>query len=146
MSNITYIKNPKLDINPAKKPLLIHLQHSSTNLPSLLKSYDIVVVYVYGEWCRPCKIVGPKYMEMAKSLINEPNIIFCKDDISSPHTNFNGKSGFKKVNGVPSLFIFYKGQEAQYILGGDIEKLTEDLNKLLDANADNCPPISTNLL
>ena len=147
MNNITYIKNPKIKAQiKAQKPLLVHLQHSSTTLPSLLNSYEIVVVYVYGEWCRPCKIIGPKYVEMANGFVKEPAVIFCKDDISSPNSYFNGKHSFKKVNGVPSLFIFHKGKELHYILGGDLEQLDSKLNQLLDNKGEDCPPIPTKFL
>lgn len=144
MNNIKWIKNPNINIKPKKKPMLLYLQKSEMSLPYLINAYNVVIVYAYADWCRPCKIIAPQYEELAKKYAKHPLVLFCKDDISSPKSYFTGNYSYKKINGVPSLFIFHKAKMVKYILGGDLKQLEETLQSILDTNK--CPPISTNFL
>ena len=95
----------------------------SEHLNLLLKKFPIVVVDVWAQWCRPCKLIANDYEKLANKY---PQIIFCKDNIdneNSPHKN--------KCDVVPTFF-FYAYGEIKKLPGADFTAIEQYLEKLLD--------------
>lgn len=88
--------------------------------------YDVVVVYIYGKWCGPCKMVGPKYAALAQEMGGD-NVLFCKLDVDLKLRN--------DVTGVPTFEIWKKdptGKKSlsKKVMGADIAQLRAALDGL----------------
>jgi thioredoxin 1 len=99
---------------------------------SLLEQHQVVCIYLWGNFCEPCKAIAPKHAELAKQYYNPGKCILMKENVESEFTRDY------QITGVPA-FIFYKnGQIVRHedgkildVIGGDFNKVTSILNKLL---------------
>jgi len=48
---------------------------------SIIKLNNIVVLDVYADWCGPCKVIAPKYAELAKKYNQVNACMLCKENI-----------------------------------------------------------------
>lgn len=86
----------------------------------------VCVIYLYGQTCEPCKIIGPQFEELSQKFINRPEIAFAKENA---HLFIN-----KQVQGVPSFLIYKNGKEAAFFLG-DFYKVEPTILDLLKENS-----------
>jgi thioredoxin-like negative regulator of GroEL len=92
----------------------------------IVRGTDVVVIYVFADWCEPCKIVGPEFSKMAMYY----------------NQNFNGKVFLCKENvdmnlspdctAVPMFSFFKQGKKVDEFLGGELSNVVEKIRKLLD--------------
>jgi thioredoxin 1 len=93
-----------------------HKQH-------IIKNHDITVVDVSAEWCQPCQIVGPLFVELAKSYALPGYCAFAHEDVDS---------GFSpEVTGVPAFHFYKKGEKVSTIMGANIDNVKNRLMELL---------------
>ena len=75
----------------------------------IINSHSLVIVYVYGNTCRPCHVISPKYAMMAKKY-NTPNIcVLVKEDADLQLSS--------EVNGVPFFQVYKNGKRVESLLG-----------------------------
>jgi thioredoxin 1 len=85
-----------------------------------------VAIKVYTDWCGPCKIVAPKFEEIA----NNPkysDILFVK--VNADTMGEELKKLFN-IGAVPVFFGYIAGQRMSMIPGADILKITEMCDEL----------------
>ena len=93
---------------------------TTKDISEILASYRVVIIDSYASWCYPCKLLEPKYNELANVYSSE-NIVFCK---------CNAEKQIIEVKGLPSIDIYIDGLHRHNILGADIKGLTDYLSKL----------------
>ena len=70
---------------------------------NLLASTQYVIVDFYAEWCGPCKMIAPKYVELAEELSVPNYFAFAKIDVDKVQA-------VAKEHGITAMptFIFFK--------------------------------------
>ena len=127
--------NNQPDINPSAPPgtkpkpkSTITTELKDVNhLKFALKCSRVVVVKAEAEWCEPCKVLAPKYEELAASCANiAGGFAFFTDDVdkeNSPHA--------AKVTAVPTFFVYTDGDPVpKKIFTGDFDQLSELIKKI----------------
>jgi thioredoxin 1 len=97
---------------------------SKAQLNELLKANSKVVIDFYAEWCGPCKLLAPKFVELSEKY---KNIVFCKVDAD---VNEDIVTDYK-VSGLPTIIFFHKETEYYKVVGANLKKIEnglEDLN------------------
>ena len=82
----------------------------------------LVVIDFTATWCGPCKMVGPKFVELAPEF---PNTVFVKIDVDE-----NAEAA--EACGISAMptFQFYKdGAKVDEVVGASIEKVKEMVAK-----------------
>lgn len=147
---------------PEKKQAEIPVQESefikdiqSQNFGEILQVNKIVVVKAWATWCEPCKIAKEKIELLASQLtdyITNNYICFLNDNID--HENSIHK---RKVDVIPTFFVYFKGQLAHVFTGVEFDNLVESIKVLLSQpdnaplqvqpvdSRQNQPPVYTNL-
>jgi thioredoxin 1 len=75
-----------------------------TNFKQIIQSEQPVLVDFFAEWCGPCKMMKPVLEDVARKLEGKARII--KVDVDK-----NPKAAAQyKIQGVPTLMVFQKGQ------------------------------------
>jgi len=72
----------------------------------ILNTHKAVIVDVWLESCNPCKILAPKFQQLANDF-KYPGIAFVTED---------NKMGIHPVTGVPSILFFLHGKPFETIL------------------------------
>ena len=63
------------------------------------------IVYLWADWCPPCKKFGPIYKNAAKKL-KEKNIVFYKVDVDEDKNYFQTITQEYEIEGIPTLLFF----------------------------------------
>ncbi len=91
----------------------------------------VVCIDLYAKWCEPCKVISPKFAELAQKYNNPGKCLFVKEDVELELTRDCS------INGIPA-FIFYKNgsivrndNTPLVIVGGDLDKVEMVLKKLI---------------
>lgn len=96
---------------------------SQEHKEDLIKNNMLCIVYIYGNFCNPCKIVAPKFSELSTKY-QIPRVVFTKEDSDLNLT---------PVGAVP-CFMFYKAGKLitdATIMGGNIRQVEDNIQKLL---------------
>ena len=99
---------------------------------SLLEQHEVVCIYLWGNFCEPCKAIAPKFAELSKQYHNPGKCVLMKENVESEFTRDY------QIRGVPA-FIFYKnGNIVRHddgkivdVIGGDFNNIKSILNKLV---------------
>ena len=91
------------------------------DISNILSSYRIVVIDSYADWCYPCKMMEPKYEELA-ARYSSSDVCFSK---------CNAELELIQVKGLPSIDIYVNGALYTNILGADVKRLEETLKQLV---------------
>lgn len=90
------------------RPSLLFDIKDRQNFDDLLNRFPIVVVEAWAKWCNPCKLIMPKYNDLAydfeRAFINN-KIIFLKDHIEDEESIHRSE-----VSVVPTFFIYIHHQ------------------------------------
>ncbi len=86
----------------------------------VLKSDMPVIVDFWAEWCGPCKILGPTFEKISEEY--EGRLKFAKANVDE-NRDIAGKFS---IQGIPSMLIFNKGEEAERLVGALPETLLKE--------------------
>lgn len=89
------------------------------------KKKDITVVYVWADWCLPCRTCGVLYEDLQEEY-RMNNITFLKENIEH-----DGSIHKDLVNVVPTFFIYENEEQKAVIQGGEFETIRMELDELL---------------
>lgn len=89
--------------------------------------FDIIVLYIYGDWCNPCKVLYPKLEALAGRYANNKRLLFCK---------LNSEKRIRTdLKGLPTIefHVSNNGQRVLYhtVLGADYPNIEKTLQSLL---------------
>lgn len=92
----------------------------------LLANNQLVVLDIYADWCGPCKIIAPKYAELARKYGSAGRLVLCKE-----HADLN----LSNVRGLPTFLFYRQGQLIDHltVLGADIKKVESNIVHLLQS-------------
>jgi thioredoxin 1 len=99
---------------------------------NILSTNKIVCIDLFADWCNPCKIVSPKFAELANQYNNPGHCMLVKENVDlGLTTDYN-------ITSIPA-FIFYKqGQLLRNqdsspvsVVGGDLAIVKKILDKLI---------------
>ena len=120
---------PKQEDKPVYSVLEIQdLQHRKKTL----SGNSIVCVDLFADWCAPCKVVAPKFAELAQQYNNPGRCLLAKENFDLKLTRDY------QITGIPA-FIFYRGGhllrttdgKPVSVVGDNIDQVKTILDKLL---------------
>lgn len=129
MKNINTLDIETIDVNIEPKVITIKvgginsiesLEHRET----LIKNSDVLVIKYGAEWCRPCKMMAPGFLEMANQESSQ-NCIYANEDIDD---DFGGQP--EAIRSIPVIHIYKKGRFEQAIKGGDLQAVKDAVSIL----------------
>jgi len=83
-----------------------------------------VVIDFYGDWCPPCRVLAPKFVEWGETY--KDKAVFAKANIDDVHN----LAIEYRISAIPTIIAFKDGKEAKRWLGIPNEKdLAEFLEK-----------------
>ena len=117
-------------------------QDSSDNLSinsinhrqSIIDTNTVVCIYLWGNFCKPCKTIAPQYAQLADKYYNHNKCVLMKEDVELKFTTEY------RVEVVPSFIFFKHGKIVTHngkildVIGGDLNKVESILNNLLRNN------------
>ena len=101
---------------------------NTNQLKLAIKSTRIVVVKAEADWCEPCRVLRPRYEELAEKAQQTTQFAFFTDDIDQPDSHH-----VSKVTAVPTFFVYIDGNiEPKKIFTGDFEQLETLINNIIE--------------
>ena len=94
------------------------------------KKYHIVnnkvcVVYIYGDFCNPCKQIAPRYNQLMNNYNNPGICMLLKENV---------ENGLSNCKGVPTFQFFKDGKYLNTdIIGADILSVDKRIQELLSS-------------
>ncbi len=103
----------------------------SNSLDSFLESsknnnQKLYVILFKASWCNPCKKIYPFIEELS---LNYPSVAFFKGEIDDD--NIQEYTNFFQPKKVPSFFYFKNGTILESLIGTDLNKIEDLINKYL---------------
>ena len=89
----------------------------------LLENNKICVFYIYGDWCGPCKIASPLFIELSKKYNISGVCFLAKENVDlrlSPN-----------IQVVPTFEFYFNGKIHSLITGADLTSVEEKIIDLL---------------
>ena len=101
----------------------------------IIDTNTVVCIYLWGNFCKPCKTIAPPYAQMAKKYYNRNKCLLMKEDVELKFTTEY------RIEVVPSFIFFKNGKIVTQndgkildVIGGDLNKVESILNTLLNTN------------
>lgn len=82
-----------------------------STLSRTVKSYPLVLVDFYADWCQPCRMMAPMLEEIARELTGK--VVVAKLDVDG---NPNAAMEFR-ASSIPTLLIFKQGKVVDRVTG-----------------------------
>lgn len=119
-----------------------HSCKTVSKLKTIIQNNKIVVLKLSADWCEPCKLVAPKFIQAAKNVkyninklpenIPKPTIQFLSIDIDDVCEDVGVKWGqHLNCTGVPMFLIFFNGKTLDTVIGGDMEQVNNIVEDLI---------------
>jgi len=104
------------------------------DLPSLLQNnVNIVILRFTAAWCGPCKRIEPVIQRWLDSM--PTNVLFYSLDIDENVDIYSYFKSKRRVNGVPALMCFSRGNMSyiadEFVSSGDLEEVARFFQKAL---------------
>jgi thioredoxin 1 len=90
----------------------------------IIETNKIVCIDLFGDYCYPCKIIAPKFAELAKKYNTKGEIYLCTEDVEKGLT--------PDCTGVPMFLFYFNGRYTTSIIGGNLEEVEKELNRLIN--------------
>jgi len=85
----------------------------------------VCVVYIYGNFCNPCKQIAPRYSQLINKYNNPGICMLLKENV---------ESGISNCRGVPTFQFFKDGKYLNTdIVGADILSVDKKIQELLSS-------------
>jgi len=102
---------------------------------SIIDTNTVVCIYLWGNFCKPCKTIAPQYAVLAEKYYNSNKCVLMKEDVELKFTTEY------RIEVVPSFIFFKHGKIVTQhdgkildVIGGDLNKVESILNNLLRNN------------
>ncbi|XP_076813599.1 uncharacterized protein LOC143460096 [Clavelina lepadiformis] len=89
-----------------------------------LSENKFVAVDFYADWCGPCRMISPKFAQMAGDF---EAVAFCKVNVDE---NAEAAEQYG-ISAMPTFLFFKDGDKVDEVVGASEAKLKEALEKLL---------------
>lgn len=89
------------------------------NFEELIKSYPLVLVDFWAEWCLPCRVIAPAIEELAEEYAGKIVILKLNVDENPITASRYG------ITSIPTLMIFKNGRPVDVIVGAYPKKVIE---------------------
>ena len=99
------------------------LELTNDNIDGIIESTDTLIIDVWAEWCGPCKMSTPIFMQIAEKLGSEKNV-FAKLDAQ----NQMGAAQKVGVMNLPTFAVYKKGELIKKWAGADIDRLRREID------------------
>ncbi|KAI9101370.1 thioredoxin-like protein [Phlyctochytrium arcticum] len=93
----------------------IHIK-SESEYSKHINGSQLVVVDFYATWCGPCKVVAPRFEQLASKY---PNVVFLKVDVDEQQ----GIARTASVTAMPTFHLYRGGKRLAEVVGADIGKV-----------------------
>lgn len=91
---------------------------------AILRKYPIVCIDIYADWCKPCKMIEPRFAELAIKYSNDQCIL-----VKENHAlNLS-----RDVQSLPYFQFYIGGKKVDDTIGADIKQVEEKLNRCLES-------------
>lgn len=98
-------------------------------LQQILQKYEYVILQVYGDWCEPCKIIHPYFVQLASQLPS----VFIQQNKTVLFARINiDKNILEGIQSIPYFPIYHKGQVIKQVYGANQPELTKAIQSLLE--------------
>ena len=98
----------------------------------IINNNKIVVIYLFGDWCQPCKFVAPMYNELSQLVNSDRNVILVKENVTK-HLTVD-----YKASAIPAFIFYNKGElvrgkdgKVVDVIGGNMDEIKGVLSNLL---------------
>ncbi|KAL1829444.1 hypothetical protein ACET3Z_007856 [Daucus carota] len=83
------------------------------------------IYYFTAVWCPPCKLLSPIIGQLSEKY---PHVTTYKVDID--HKELGNVLSKLDINSVPRLHFFHNGEKASEVVGADVERIKDTMEKL----------------
>jgi len=81
-----------------------------------------VIIDFYADWCGPCKMIAPRFKELADQCTN---VVTMKVDVDDA----DDVAAFCKVEAMPTFAVFKSGKQVDSLVGASPDKLKDLFTK-----------------
>lgn len=93
---------------------------SAVEFNNLLRTYDAIILDCYADWCQPCKILSPKFEQLASDY-NNPRVVWARED---------NDLGLHQCDGLPTIMYFIRGKKVDQTVGADFPDIVSKVQKV----------------
>ena len=103
---------------------MVHQIQDMGDLQSQLSAAGdkLVVIDFFATWCGACKTIAPCFEAMAEDM---SNVVFLKVDVDEAE----GIDEEFNISDLPTFVFLKKGEKVANLIGNDVEKLRDLVNK-----------------
>jgi thioredoxin 1 len=112
-----------------KSPPVLIIQNAE-HKQKILNDNTIVCIDIWADWCSPCKIIAPRYAELAQKYARR-GIKLVKEDHNLGLSN--------DIQGLPTFKFYVKNQFVDSITGADLDQVEETLRNIEKMMVDPTP-------
>ena len=99
-----------------------YVEMTDNNFMDLINKSDNLIIDVWAEWCKPCKLLDPIFEDLAKNHGNS-KIIFAKLDGNT----YRNAAKALKVMSFPTFVIFKNGKLTRKWSGADVNRMRREI-------------------
>lgn len=99
------------------------ITRNDEDIDQLLDENTRVIVLFGATWCGPCKTFKPKFQTVS---LENPDIVFAYCDVEETRDTATDLN----VQSVPTVISFFDGIEDETVVGANIDKVKDLVNKL----------------